>query len=425
MATFLICSTPVFGHVLPMLAVGKHLASRGHRVRMLTGSRFNDIISGAGIEFASLPLPADYDDRNLHAAFPGAVEKTGPAGAKAQLRLVFMDPMPHQFVAMEDHIADLSPTAVLVDTMFFGALPLLLKAGPRPPVLAVGVIPLLQSSRDVAPFGMGLPPVTGLPGRARNALLSAMNQLLFRDLQKRAGRLTEELVHQRPPVNWLDWSKLSDGFLQLTVPGFEYPRSDLPANTTFVGPILPNSSSEFHEPDWWPELEQRRVVHVSQGTVDNVDLGELIGPTLNGLAGEDLLVVATTGGPPASEIPGPLPTNARVASFIPYDRLLSYVDVMVTNGGYGGMQFALSYGVPLVVAAGTAGDKPEIAARVAWSGAGVSIKTRKPTAAAVAAGVRKVLGDPRFAVAAKRLSREMADYSALDSITAAAESYVR
>ena len=50
---------------------------------------------------------------------------------------------------------------------------------------------------------------------------------------------------------------------------------------------------------------------------------------------------------------------------------------MVTNGGYGGVQIALSYGVPLVVA-GTTEDKPEVAARVAWSGAGINLKTATP-----------------------------------------------
>jgi UDP:flavonoid glycosyltransferase YjiC (YdhE family) len=39
---------------------------------------------------------------------------------------------------------------------------------------------------------------------------------------------------------------------------------------------------------------------------------------------------------------------------------------MVTNGGYGGVQMALSYGVPLVVA-GASEDKPEVAP--VWRGA--------------------------------------------------------
>jgi UDP:flavonoid glycosyltransferase YjiC (YdhE family) len=193
----------------------------------------------------------------------------------------------------------------------------------------------------------------------------------------------------------------------------------------FVGPVLPDSLVDFQEPAWWPELEQGRpVVHVTQGTLDNHDLGELIGPTLQGLAREDVLVVATTGGAPVSGLPGPLPGNARVEPFIPHGKLLPHVDAMVTNGGYGGVQFALSHGVPLVVAGGNA-DKPEVAARVARSGAGINLRTGKPSSAAVAAGVRRVLEEPRFKAAARSLSTEMGRYPALDMIAAAAESCSR
>jgi UDP:flavonoid glycosyltransferase YjiC (YdhE family) len=75
---------------------------------------------------------------------------------------------------------------------------------------------------------------------------------------------------------------------------------------------------------------------------------------------------------------------------------------MVTNGGYGGVHFALRHGVPLVVA-GMTEDKIEVSARIEWSGVGVNLRTNRPTDAAVAAGVRRVLGDPSFAGAAGRI----------------------
>ncbi len=48
--------------------------------------------------------------------------------------------------------------------------------------------------------------------------------------------------------------------------------------------------------------------------------------------------------------------------FIPFDRLLPQVDVFVANGGYGGVQLALSHGVP-IVGAGRTEDKIEVNAR--------------------------------------------------------------
>ena len=120
------------------------------------------------------------------------------------------------------------------------------------------------------------------------------------------------------------------------------------------------------------------MVHVTQGTLDNADLGRLLGPTMEALAGDDVLVVATTGGPDPAPLRPTLPANVRLERFIPHDLLLPHVDVMVTNGGYGGVQQALAHGVPLVVA-GDSEDKPEVAARVRWSGTGVDLRTGRPT----------------------------------------------
>ena len=104
-----------------------------------------------------------------------------------------------------------------------------------------------------------------------------------------------------------------------------------------------------------------------------------------------MLVVATTGGPDPAPLRRGLPANVRLERFIPHDVLLPHVDAMVTNGGYGGVQQALAHGVPLVVA-GDSEDKPEVAARVQWSGAGINLHTGRPSPAMVARAVRRVLG---------------------------------
>jgi UDP:flavonoid glycosyltransferase YjiC (YdhE family) len=88
---------------------------------------------------------------------------------------------------------------------------------------------------------------------------------------------------------------------------------------------------------------------------------------------------------------------------------------MVTNGGYGGVQYALSHGVPLVVA-GEGEDKPDIAARVAWSGAGINLKTGRPSPAKVRGAVRRALNEPSFRGRARALQGEMASYDAVKAV---------
>ena len=201
----------------------------------------------------------------------------------------------------------------------------------------------------------------------------------------------------------------------MTVPEFEYPRRDLAETVVFTGPVLPDPAPELPIPDWWHELETARaVVLVTQGTWDNSDLEQLIGPTIRALADQDCVVVATTGRD--SVLGQQLQTpNAHVVDFVPYSLLMPHVDVMITNGGYGGVHYALANGVPLIVAGDTA-DKPEIAARVAYTGAGIDLKTGKPTAGAIAAAVRRVLDESEYRSAAQRLSRNIAASNALDTI---------
>lgn len=174
----------------------------------------------------------------------------------------------------------------------------------------------------------------------------------------------------------------------------------------YVGPSRPARSTEWDPPSWWSQIvsPDRPVVLVTQGTLaTNND--ELLRPTINGLADEDVLVVAVTGGPDPAEL-GPLPANTRVERFLPFDRLLPLIDIYVTNGGFGGVQLALSHGVP-IVAAGKTEDKAEVSARVAHCGVGIDLCTQRPKARHVRAAVRRVLAEPRFTAAARRVQAEI------------------
>jgi UDP:flavonoid glycosyltransferase YjiC (YdhE family) len=199
--------------------------------------------------------------------------------------------------------------------------------------------------------------------------------------------------------------------MQLSVPGFEFPRV-MPSSVNFIGalPIIPGQAPT---PSWADDLDgKRKVVLVTQGTVANHDFELLVTPTLAALANEpDILVVATAGGRPAAAIPGPIPANARVAQYLPFEWLLPKVDVLVTNGGYGSVNQALSFGIP-IVAAGLTEDKADVNARVAWSGAGLNLKTNNPAPEAIRTAVRTALDTPNCRQNAQRLAAEFATYDA-------------
>jgi UDP:flavonoid glycosyltransferase YjiC (YdhE family) len=137
-------------------------------------------------------------------------------------------------------------------------------------------------------------------------------------------------------------------------------------------------------------------------------------PAIRALAGEAALVVVTTGGPVdelVSAFDGKLPDNVRAAQFIPYAELMPHVDLLITNGGYGTVQHALSCGIPIVVAGATE-DKPEVAARIAWSGTGVRLRRQNPPVQDLAAAIRSVQSDPGYRARAGALAQEMRSYDA-------------
>lgn len=413
-ATYLLASNPIHGHVGPVLQVARHLAATGHEVTVLTGRRFAATVEATGASFLPLGGRADYDDRDIDSYLPDRERYRGVRRAEYEIRTIFVETIPDQYRSLVAAVDSIRPDAVLVDGAFAGALPLVTRTNDRPPIAALGVTPLTQSSRDIAPHGLAMPPARGAFDRVRYRALGAVAQRVVFGATQRAAMRAFAATGAAYDGFVLDASSAFDRFLQTGPQSLEYPRSDLAPNTRFVG-VLPQTAAAIAEPVWWGDLDHGRpVVHVTQGTIDNHDFGRLVRPTLDALADRDVTVVVTSGGREVEAI-GPLPANARAASYLSYDALLPRTDVVVTNGGYGGVQAALAAGVPLVVAGATE-DKPEVAARVAWSGAGIDLRTGTPDAAAVAAAVDAVISDPGYRDNARRIAVDAATHDALAEI---------
>ncbi|HJT92226.1 MAG TPA: nucleotide disphospho-sugar-binding domain-containing protein [Mycobacterium sp.] len=420
MPEILIASLSPLGHIGPLLNVAQGLVDRGDRVTVLSSADHAAKIRAIGATPKAIPAAADFDMTRLDIDLPGRADTSGIKRVNFDIVRVFVQAMPHQAHALAQLMAQTQFDAIIVDAGFLGILPFLLgDHAARPPVLAYTTTPLMISSRDTAPSGLGMAPSSSPLGRLRNRALNVLSQkVLLRESQKAANYLLNRMNSRSLPMFILDSGLLADRYISPTVPEFDYPRGDLPSNVRYVGTVHPAPSRGFRRPPWWSQLDgDRPVVHVTQGTIDNADLGRLVEPTIDALGGEDVIVVATTGGRDVSQLRGPLPTNTFVAEYIPHDVLLPKVDVMVTNGGYGAVQRALAAGVPLVVAGNTE-DKPEVAARVAWTGAGVNLKTGTPTAGAVRAAVREVLNDGRYLRGARDLEAAFARRDGVAEIAA-------
>ncbi|RZN17324.1 nucleotide disphospho-sugar-binding domain-containing protein [Bradyrhizobium sp. Leo121] len=405
----IIATTPAPGHVNPMLGIARILLADGHEVVAFTGSAFRDRINSIGAAFRPIPASADQDVVDPFAKYPEL--KSLPPGLEL-LRVtkerLFVDHMLVQHEGLQQLLREVPADMVMGDEYFLGLLPMLL--GPRskrPPIVCFGTTILHWPRTDGAPELLGLPPAAAPAQREKYAAIAQEHErVVNQPLAHRLNQCLEEIGVKslpRPPFEAM--VELADAYLQLTVPSFEFPRP-APASVQFVGtpPIMPKQAPL---PPWADELDGRRkVVLVTQGTVANHDFNRLVTPTLVGLADErDLLVVVTAGGRPVDTIPGPIPANARLTSYLPFEWILSKADVFVTNGGYGSVNQAMSFGVPLVCA-GLTEDKADVNARVGWSGVGINLETSTPTPQVLREAVRAVLDTERYRARASLMAKE-------------------
>jgi UDP:flavonoid glycosyltransferase YjiC (YdhE family) len=211
--------------------------------------------------------------------------------------------------------------------------------------------------------------------------------------------------------------------IQASSPELEFGQALHP--TEYVGPLVsPLNGTSSALPDWWGEVVAAsegqggvRVVGITQGTFAT-DPSSLLLPAIRALR-DDASLLLVVPSQQAEEIKQALlsddgdgsgsggqslPTNLRLAAWLPYEALLPRCSVLVTNGGYGSVTQALAHGVPLVCA-GTSEDKKDTAARVTHAGAGVDLGTDCPSTEQVRDAVAGILGDARYRENAARVGR--------------------
>ena len=384
MARVVVTSVPDHRHFGPMRTIAADLVRRGHRVTVLTGEDFRGSVRLVGAEFA--PLFGQLDQRT--AELVGSAERLAQSAGLPRLawdlRHLVVDTIADRHGDLCRLLGEDDEPAVIVgDVGFYGTLPLAYGApGPRPAaILHVGTVPFALDGAEQL-------------GEVQQAFVDTMRAL---------GVTAEKLPFL------VDAAVFGvDRFLQLSIEELSHPRDDTPDHVEFVGTVPVVEAAHASKPEWWPEVEAaERVVVVTQGTVE--DFGYLIEPTLRAVADLPVLVVAATGR--EGEI-GDVPANARVTSYIPFDDLLPHADVLVTNGGFAGVQQALTHSTPLVLAGQTEGNL-----RITSTGAAINLAT--PTVEQIRDAVQAVLAESVYRDNAARLAAEYARLDALGSISKA------
>jgi UDP:flavonoid glycosyltransferase YjiC (YdhE family) len=198
---------------------------------------------------------------------------------------------------------------------------------------------------------------------------------------------------------------------QSGVPSFAYPRRECNPKVKFVGALLPYKAAittAFSQPEKLNKY--KRVILISQGTVDNKDPRKLIVPALEALKDTDALLIVTTGYSQTEALRTSYPKdNIVIEDFVDFDFILNHTDLFICNGGYGSVLLSLSKGVPLLTA-GIREGKNDINAHVDYFGVGIDLRTESPKPSDIRRVAERLLSEPRWKQNVARLRDELSGY---------------
>ena len=414
MANILMDCAVAEGHMIPMLNIAEWLTTQGHQIVWVGGRFYEEKIKKSGATFYPMPEALDPKDESYYELYPELAKLKGFEQVKYYYEMVFQIPIP-EFVATYQAICeDFKPDVLIGDPATFGLY--VFSEITQIPLIDIHVIPILYRRKGVPPFGLGLQPISGWLGRFRDDLIYTMMDVFgysMKDAINKARAIFELPAHGCP---YNDYFNSFARVLLVTVPGLDFGGHGMPDHIQYIGPVMPKPKKSFDLPEWWDKLKtDKKVVLITQGTLAN-NVDDLMLPAIEALKDEDLMIVAV----PFHGSRENLPENVLTAEFIPFADLMPLVDIMVTNGGFGGINKALSEGVPVVIS-GVTEDKMEVSARVAYSGAGINMKTNNPSPAKVKKAVFEVLNNPSYKTSAEKIQLEINACNPLESVAKAVE----
>ena len=238
---------------------------------------------------------------------------------------------------------------------------------------------LPRTRLGAAAWSLAQPIMSGGQERGRQELNGARRRVGLAELDHVHGGISRQLA------------------IVATFPQLEYPRYDRDPSVRVTGPLLwEQPYDEVADP---PPGDEPLIL-VAPSTSQDPD-HRMLRAALEGLAGEPVRVLATTNRrPPAT--PLPTPANARIVDWISYERSMPGCAAVICHAGHGTVVRSLACGVP-VIGCPAAGDMAENAARLSWSGTGISLPRRLVTPRGVRLAVRKLLADPGYAQRAREL----------------------
>lgn len=416
----LFANIPADGHFNPMTGMAMELKSQGHDVRWYTSRLFEEKLEKLGITHYPFKKALEVSQFTINEVFPQRKKlKAGVSQLKFDLKHFFIYRAPEYFEDISEIKQSFPFDIFICDAAFTAGK--LVKDKLNVPVVGVGIVPVMSTSKDLPPYGLGLIPDHSFIGRIKQKILRFVaKNILFKESSEEFNKILKQYKLPPEKVTIFDIPVLrSDVFLQSGTPGFEYERTDMPAKLKFVGPLHVYKSMQQKDLiaagcnyDWEDKLNKYpKNILISQGTFEP-DHSKLIIPALEALKNENYLLIVATGYHHTAELRKKYKQdNIIIEDFIDFGFIMPRSDIYITNGGYGGTMLAIDHALPMV-AAGVNEGKNEICARIGYFKLGINLKTEKPTAEKIKKAVNEILSNVLYKKNAEKLRDEFRSYDA-------------
>ena len=364
MSRFLFVVPPLTGHVNPTVSVARVLEARGHEVAWAAHPGTVKKLLPDGARIFAMPEVAN----------PGHVESVAlrakAVRGAAALKLLWEDfliPLARSMrPALEVCVTEFSPSVMICDQQ----------------AVAGGLVARRRGLpwATFATTSAGVvDPLAGLPQ------VKAWFDALIASLETESG-----LPHHGEMSPQL--------VVAFTTEAMVGPLDRFPSHYRFVGPSISDRPEPTPFP--WDRLANTRRVLISMGTVNAEASGRFYATAVEALRDEPLQMIIA-----APDLQAPPP--AIVQSYLPQLALLPKLDAVVCHGGHNTTCEALAHGLPLVIAP-IKDDQPIVADQVVAAGAGIRVKFGRVQAPELRAAVRRILDEPSFREAARRVQASFA-----------------
>jgi len=364
MARFVFVVPPLTGHVNPTVAMGAALAARGHTVAWVGHpTQVRPLLpEGACLLALSEDVP--------QALVAASVDRRNKVRGLAAFKFLWDDfllPLARGMVPeVEEAVRAFAPDVLVSDQQTLAGAIVARRLG-------------LRWATTASTSAAVVDPLAALPK------IKAWRDDRLHDLAREAGLPLAEEPDRSPHLVLVCSTRALVG-----------EDETFPAHYAFVGPAIRRRPEPVPFP--WESLAEGRRVLVSLGTLNAERGGPFFRAVVQGLAGVPVQVVLVA----PEDVAGPLPPNVLRRDYVPQLELLGHIDAVISHGGHNTVCETLLHGRPLVVAP-IKDDQPVVARQVVDAGAGVRVRFGRATGPVIREAVTRVLDDPGFAAAARRI----------------------